>query len=320
MNWRVTCLCVFSFTLIMRFATAQKVIQYQENPDTTPIMLTVDISIPRIPAGYTAVLPQKGAPKGLIVFFNADRDTTNDIFHYANQKGLAVAFVTTDNYLEFFFDNKKLLEVEYYIHQIVEQNNIPPGNLLYTGMSLAGTRALKMALFGQETTSRAHLKPRAVAICDAPLDFVRFWKEATKAKTIAFNPIAAQEGDWVSTCLELNLRGTPQQAMAKYLAFSPYSYFQENYDHLKALQGTAVRAYTEPDVQWWMETRRKDYYGMNAVDLAALINELWLLGNKEAALITTVDKGYRPDGTRHPHSWSIVDQKELVDWFLSIIQ
>jgi len=30
----------------------------------------------------------------------------------------------------------------------------------------------------------------------------------------------------------------------------------------------------------------------------------------------TYDKGYHPDGTRHPHSWSIVDNKDLIHWFL----
>lgn len=58
---------------------------------------------------------------------------------------------------------------------------------------------------------------------------------------------------------------------------------------------------------------------MNAIDLAALINELKILDNRRAELIITHDKGYLPDGTRHPHSWSIVDEKELIDWFVEMI-
>ena len=80
----------------------------------------------------------------------------------------------------------------------------------------------------------------------------------------------------------------------------------------------AVRAYTEPDVKWWMAIRRKDYDSMNAVDFAAFINALNLMGNQQAELILTTDKGYLPDGTRHPHSWSIVDNKELINWFVSL--
>ena len=54
---------------------------------------------------------------------------------------------------------------------------------------------------------------------------------------------------------------------------------------------------------------------MNAIDLAGLINQLKILGGKKAELITTIEKGYGDDGSRHPHSWSIVDEKELIEWF-----
>ena len=56
---------------------------------------------------------------------------------------------------------------------------------------------------------------------------------------------------------------------------------------------------------------------MNVIDLAAFINELNKLGNNNAELILTQNKGYLPDGTYHPHSWSIVDNEELVKWFKS---
>ena len=35
----------------------------------------------------------------------------------------------------------------------------------------------------------------------------------------------------------------------------------------------AVRLYTEPDVNWWIDNRRKDYYDLNSIDDAALINQ-----------------------------------------------
>jgi len=36
-------------------------------------------------------------------------------------------------------------------------------------------------------------------------------------------------------------------------------------------------------------------------------------------LMITHDKGYHPDGARHPHSWSIVDEEDLAEWFSSTI-
>jgi hypothetical protein len=81
-----------------------------------------------------------------------------------------------------------------------------------------------------------------------------------------------------------------------------------------------ILAITEPDILWWMEERGVDYYGLNSIDLASFINDLRIRGNKKAKLITTTGKGYRANGMRHPHSWSIVDTDELVKWCTEIIE
>jgi hypothetical protein len=57
---------------------------------------------------------------------------------------------------------------------------------------------------------------------------------------------------------------------------------------------------------------------MNAIDLAALVNQLKNFGSKKAELITTFGKGFREDGSRHPHSWSIVNEQELIAWFTGL--
>jgi hypothetical protein len=59
---------------------------------------------------------------------------------------------------------------------------------------------------------------------------------------------------------------------------------------------------------------------MNALDAAGLVLQLQLLGNLQAELITTQGRGMRPDGNRHPHSWSIVDEKELQAWLLEHVE
>jgi hypothetical protein len=37
---------------------------------------------------------------------------------------------------------------------------------------------------------------------------------------------------------------------------------------------------------------------------------------KQVEYISTENKGYRANGDRHPHSWSIVDKDKLVEWIL----
>ena len=147
---------------------------------------------------------------------------------------------------------------------------------------------------------------------------VRFHREIQKTLRIRFNPIATNEATWVGAYLEKNLGGTPKEQMSAYVEYSPFCYSAGGGPHLEKFKEIAIRAYTEPDVNWWIENRRKDYYAMNAIDLAGLVNDLRILGNDKAEYIPTVDKGYKEDGSRHPHTWNIVNEKELIDWFLAL--
>lgn len=284
------------------------------------IELTHDITIPKISAGYTLWLPES-PPIGMIVFTHSRRDTlaSDSLIDYALSNDLAVIYATTENLLEFLFSIEKMKEIEAYLMEAISNYQIPNDKLLFCGMSLEGTRALKMAIFAHTEASTYHLRPAAIVICDAPLDMIRFHKSMKKAEHLQAHPATANEGKWVSGYLEKNLEGNPTTKMKKYLAYSPYSYQEGGDRYLNYFGDIPIKAYTEPDIQWWMETRKKDYYDMNAIDLAAFINQLNVLGNGRAELITTTNRGYHPDGARHPHSWSIVDEREMVNWFVSII-
>ena len=314
-------LLIFAFFLLFGCQKSSPKVVNVEFPATGEIHLTEGISIPKIQAGYTLWLPASGKANGLVVFTHPRRDTIESDFliEYATNKQLAVLYASTENRLEFFFEASRMEEILGYIQEVMDTHQIPKEKLLFAGMSLEGTRALKLAIYGQSETSDHQLKPAAIAICDAPLDMVRFHREARRAERLNIHPSAANEGKWVAGYLEKNLGGTPKDTLRAYLQYSPFCY-QEDSMYLSYFEGISIRAYTEPDVQWWMETRGKDFYGMNSIDLAAWVNALRNNGNKNATLITTENKGYHPDGARHPHSWSIVDEKELVDWFIKQLQ
>jgi hypothetical protein len=176
---------------------------------------------------------------------------------------------------------------------------------------------MKFSLWCQQGKSPHGIKPRTLAIC-VPLDFHRFWQDSKKAIIYQTNPTSENEAEWVNYQLEEHLGGTPVQALEAYTRYSPYAKLWNINHNAQLLKGVATRAYTEPDVQWWITNRQKDYYGMNAMDAALLINDLKIVGHREAELITTSGEGYHPDGRRHPHSWSIVDHVELVEWFLGL--
>ncbi|EGV42597.1 hypothetical protein BZARG_1833 [Bizionia argentinensis JUB59] len=59
-----------------------------------------------------------------------------------------------------------------------------------------------------------------------------------------------------------------------------------------------------------------DYKQMNAFHIKRLADFLTSNNYKNVEYIPTQNKGYRANGVRHPHSWSIVDKEELLQWML----
>ena len=307
---------------ISSFAQQPRLIELREPKAGELQQLAPDIAIPLEEPGYTLLLPPDTI-KGMIVFFGSGRDTTDAgyemrLYAEAARRQVATLYVTTGQRIEFLFDSTSYEQLDRYIGKVLEAYPIPQDRLLFAGMSLAGTRALKFGYWCMEGHSRYGIRPRAIALCDAPLDFFRFWREGAFSIRYNTNPTSASEAQWVNAQLEEHLGGTPKEASEAYRQYSPYVKGPEIDPRLELIKTVALRAYTEPDVHWWMANRQRDYYGMNALDAAGLVNELYLLGNTEAELITTTDKGYRPDGSRHPHSWSIVDNGELVEWLLGL--
>ena len=303
-------------------AQTATVVQYAA-PRTGLTQLTDSLSVPEEDAGYTLILPQQEPPKAVLVMFHSGRDTSSTGFEMrlyveAVKRQAAVLYLTTGNRFEFLFDETAYRQLDDYLHKAITENNLPNDRLLFGGMSLAGTRAAKFAIWCLQGKSAHNIHPKAVAVCDAPLDFVRFWTALDRSKRLRLNPVSFGEAAWVTAVLERNLGGTPHNQLEAYQDYSPYCHDVENGGHIALLKNTAFRAYTEPDVRWWMENRGNDYYSMNALDAAAAVNQLRVLGNEQAELILTENKGIRPDGTRHPHSWSIVDNGALVEWLLRL--
>jgi hypothetical protein len=65
--------------------------------------------------------------------------------------------------------------------------------------------------------------------------------------------------------------------------------------------------YHEPDIEWWVENRGKDYNTINSIDLGGFYNYLRQVGNMEVELITSYNKRKDYKKVSSPHSCTIVD-------------
>ena len=282
------------------------------------------ITIPLSKQGYTLHLPES-KPIATIIFPSGSAlDTTRNIDEYdiidpALAKNMAVLFVSTGKIIEFLFTDKEIKIIDSLIGNALEKYELKNKPIFLAGMSLGGTMALRYSEYCFLNKSSFGLKPNAIAICDAPLDMVRMWHEQEQAIKNNYHPNAVGEAKWVLHYLKKHLDGSPDESMKNYIDYSPFVYKNENKNKTNLFINTPIRMYHEPDINWWVENRAKDYNTINSIDLAGFYNSLRLLGNREVELITTYQKRKDYEKGSSPHSWTIVDNLELVDWFLKRI-
>ncbi|MFN0099027.1 MAG: hypothetical protein ACKVS7_10165 [Gemmatimonadaceae bacterium] len=228
-------------------------------------------------------------------------------------RGIALVFVAPPAGV-LFGDASHMQQLEDTIRETLGKVSAEALPLAVGGFSAGGTDAILLAERCAEGRCGMPHTVRAVFAVDAPLDWYRLWENATMV--LADQPPGAnlEEARRIQVALTARLGSLPTPSSGQYLSASPLASKDRAGGNARKLAGMAVRAYTEPDVSWWMENRSLDYYGMNALDAASLIRHLKLLGNTRAELILSTGRGYRANGMRHPHSWSIVDQGELARW------
>ncbi len=280
-------------------------------------------AIPLTEKGHTLVLPGGNTPPlAVFVFLDPRRfdgwqaPAPGSFDHTALSRGVGVLHLTTGNPLDFFFDTATLRDVAERLQHVLASHGLRDTPLCFAGLSLGGTRALKLTIFLRRHAGDYWVAPVAVAVVDAPLDMVRLWETERRAARNDFHPAAADEGRWVTYLLETNLGGTPDERHDRYVEYSPFTYSAADGGNATLLRDVALRAYHEPDVDWWIENRRKSYYDMNSIDLAALVNELELQGSTKAELVTTQRARTGYNAGSPPHTWTIVDDAELVEWCL----
>ena len=281
-----------------------------------------DIVIPYSKQGYTLHLPNSNPIATIIFPSGSALDTTRNIDEFeiikpALEKNIAVLFVSTGKVIEFLFTDKDIAIIDELIGNALGKYKLKHKPIFLAGMSLGGTMALRYGEYCFSNKSKFGFQPNAIAICDAPLDMVRMWHEQEQAIKNNFHPNAVGEARWVLHYLKKNLGGSPYQSMGKYIDYSPFVYSDENRSKIELFKSIPIRMYHEPDIEWWVENRGKDYNTINSIDLAGFYNYLRQAGNMDVELITSYNKRKDYKKGSSPHSWTIVDNEELVAWFLS---
>ena len=259
---------------------------------------------------YVIRLP-KDTIKGLLVLNARALSDSSKIIAY-NLGICTLTIMPTTSYLDNLTSDSIINTIDRMIGEVIREYKISNNKIIIGGMSVAGTGSVRYAEYCYLNKSLYGIKPCGVFGVDPPLDYERLYHESSNAVIRNFSKDAVDEGKMLVEILTRNLKGTPKTNIKSYQTNSPFCYSATNGGNAYLLNHLAVRLYTEPDINWWIDNRRKDYYDLNSIDNAALINQLKINGNSNAELIVTDKKSLKIDG--HPHSWSMVDEKDLLLW------
>ena len=271
---------------------------------------------------YSIIYPKNLTWKGYLILIPGFGETAEalnyqtDLAIKASNSGLLTIIPTfQDGVLSFGVDSLSQNSLKQILNDVSLKYNLKDLKFFIGGFSIGGSAAVKYAeLAYKENYS---IKPFAVFAIDPPLDFERMYHSVVRDCRLSSSSEQNPENVYLKTRIEKVMGGTPQKVLSNYYKISPYSYSDTTQSALKSIINLPIRFYTEPDVEWWLKERQADFTSMNALDCSAMVNELTRLGNKNANLIVTHNKGFRkPINKRHPHSWSIVDNDELIDWLL----
>lgn len=266
---------------------------------------------------YTIIYPAKLPWVGYMFLIPGFGETAEEVLLQTDlsnklaQNGILTIIPTfQDGVLSFGVDSLSQLTFNKILKDVTSKHKLTDQRFYVGGFSIGGSCAIKYA-------ENATTKPVAVFAIDPPLDFERFYNSSSRDLRLSKHTTPNEENVYMIKRIEKEMNGTPSTNLMNYYKTSPYSFSDTTQTAIKNLIKTPLRIYSEPDINWWLKERRTDFSSMNITECSAMINDLNRLGNSNATLITTLNRGFRkPDNKRHPHSWSIVDNDELVNWLL----
>ena len=266
---------------------------------------------------YELIIPNK--QDAFLILFpcfpcNAENTRTQfNIIEIASANNITVLLMNFNQHLWLSNSDKK--DLEKIIMDAVNQYAIKIDNTYIGGFSSGGNVTLLLTDYLKLTESS--IQPKGLFITDSPVDLLGLYESSQKAIKKNISVPAIQEASWIVEMFNLEF-GIGDTSFTNYENKSPYFSKTNSTKNISNLNDLKIRLYSEPDTLWWKQNRQAEYEDMNAYHLEQLANDLGkLYGVEHVTYIETKNRGYRANGNRHPHSWAIIDEKDLVNWILT---
>ncbi len=272
---------------------------------------------------YLSVKPQSGNIDGVVVLLPGFGQKSEDIFldTWLHQ------FAAQNNLLTIGFAGRLRLAADDIIREklnavltdVLARYPVNKSDFVFGGFSAGGAIALRYVEWCKQFPEQYPVDPKGVFMADAPVDLFHSWNMTQTLKEKAYSKVSIDEANWIEKVYRNIYGATPAEDPKKFAQLTPFSMDEQHSKNEVYLKDVAVRAYHDVDIAWRLNNRNQSVQYSNYLATSELINRLLLLGNERAEFVQTHRTGFRRNGKRHPHSWSIIDEKECVDWILTIL-
>ncbi len=232
------------------------------------------------------------------------------------KSSILVVIGTPEGFLTHYLNPESRVIMNEMIGEVKESYQLNDDvGLVLGGFSIGGNGVLQYAQDAIQGDFVEHLSLKGVFTVDPPMDWEHDWHSMKRIIANNFAEVAVFEANFFLDFMTKNVGGAPEEFYENYVESSPFIASHPDGGNLSLLKDTPLRFYTEPDTLWWKTERNAEYEDLNCFSIDKAEAEF---DSDKFEVIRTENRGVRSDGTRHPHSWSIVDEVELIQWINSL--
>ncbi len=284
--------------------------------------IVLDQSEPR--TGYYLAIKPAGTIEGVLVLLPGFGEAAEAVLSETKLHNTAYANNILTLVIPFgdkiYTDGPTISNINRALEDSIKRFRIARDKFAMGGFSAGGTIALRYTELCKEMPASFPIVPKAVFTIDSPVDLFDLWRYFNREIARNFSQVGMAEAIAVKAFLTADLKGTPESNPTAYEINSPFHAELQGPGNERFLKDIPVRVYHDLDVVWQLKNRRRSLFDNNAECASELIARLMLMGNDRAEFMIAKTPGYRSNGMRHTHSWSIVDEVELVQWMKGILK
>lgn len=239
------------------------------------------------------------------------------LHNVAFANNLLTVFYAAGNKL--YADSVTRVKISTVVKDVLKRYKVNKNAFVFGGFSAGGMIAMRYVELCLQYPGIYPVNPAGIFTVDSPIDIFTIYEHLEESAANRYSEPAVEEAERAIRFIKED-HGIPREHIPLYSELTAFSMNKEYGQNELFLRNTAVRTYHDVDIAWRINNRNQTVHNSNYEVTAELINRLVLLGNKRAEFMQTFKTGYRANGERHPHSWSIVNEVDCIQWVNKLIR